>query len=232
MRTYLFAGRYRVDTHGFLLDSHNWDEQFAEASAPEVDIPGGLTDAHWKILYFLRHTFDKMTACPLLYIACQRNDLGLGDIKTLFPAGYLRGACRLAGITYREAKVQQTWIEEHRLHFTRLYENRKYPQDGQGYLADPAGWDEHFAVKTALRLKRPALLTDRHWQIIYLLRRVAADTGQAPTPQKVCEMLDLSPESLAELFPDDLGRHAAMIAGLRDGHPQLSAAPDDSPSRR
>jgi len=59
MRYFTHNGsKYKVDALGYLLDPEEWDENFAEGMAPKVRIEGGLTKAHWKVIYFIRNTFD------------------------------------------------------------------------------------------------------------------------------------------------------------------------------
>jgi tRNA 2-thiouridine synthesizing protein E len=100
---------YEVDEMGFLLDHHQWDENFAEGAAAFNDIPEGLSKRHWKVIYFIRDTFDEQGRCPLVYETCHANNLKMKDLGELFPSGYLRGACKLAGVTYREGYVKYSW---------------------------------------------------------------------------------------------------------------------------
>lgn len=217
MRTFLFQDHYRVDSHGFLLDRRQWDEAFARGMAPSAGIGGELTEPHWRALYFLRNTFDKMTACPLLYIAFLRNDFGIGDLKALFPTGYLKGTCKLAGISYREAKIQQTWIDEHLIHFTRLYERKQYPVDERGYLLDPADWDECFAVRVAADWRLPRFLTETHWRVIYFLRKGFLGEHVVPKAEAAAAALDLDAKTIAALFPGGYDADAPKVAGVKNG---------------
>jgi tRNA 2-thiouridine synthesizing protein E len=216
MRYFTYKGKkYKIDPHGFLIDPDEWDENFAEGMAPKLQIPGGLTKEHWKVIYFIRNTFERINTCPLVYVACKRNDIGLGDLKRLFPRGYLRGACKLAGITYHEGRFQQTWLKEHDVYHTRMYERKSYPFDEHGFLLDPSDWDENFAVQTAFRLKMPDYLTERHWEIIYYLRKKFEETGEVPTVYETCEESNVNLEELEKLFPTGYHRGAVRIAGLR-----------------
>ncbi len=216
MRHFTYNGnKYQVDAQGFLINPGDWDENFAEGMAPKVQIPGGLTPEHWKIIHFIRNTFEKMNTCPLVYIACKRNELGLGDMKRLFPRGYLRGACKLAGVTYREAWFQETWLEENIVHHTRAYETKKYPVDEQGFLIEPAAWDENFSLQTAHKMGMADLLNKRHWEIINYLRNKFSDTGEVPTVYAACEDNRLTIEELEKLFPQGYHRGAVRLAGLR-----------------
>ncbi len=215
MRYFEYKDRkYRVDSQGFLLFPEEWDENFSEGMAPKLRIPGGLTAAHWKVIYFIRNTFDKINACPLVYVACKNNDIGLGDLKELFPRGYLRGACKLAGITYRAGHFQETWLEEHIIHYTRMYESKTYETDASGFLINPDAWDENFAIHKAIELKMPDYLTESHWKIIYYLRNRFKETGIVPNIYETCEENGLTLEELEKLFPSGYHRGAVCIAGL------------------
>jgi tRNA 2-thiouridine synthesizing protein E len=97
---------YEVDSLGFLLSYSQWDEDFAEALAASVDLPDGLSQRHWAVIYFIRAYYDRLGRCPMVYETGRANKLRLKDLEVLFPAGYLRGACKLAGITYRDGYVR------------------------------------------------------------------------------------------------------------------------------
>lgn len=205
---------YRINSQGFLLNPDDWDNDFAEGTAPRVKLPHGLTEEHWKVLYFIRETFQKMKECPLVYVACRRNEIGLGDLQRLFPTGYLRGACKLAGITYAEASFQRQWLEENIELHEHDYEQKVYRINAQGFLIDPSEWDEYFAIHKAYEMKMPEYLTKKHWQIIYFLRQIFEKTGVIPTVYETCETNQIEIEELEKLFPDGYHRGAIKIAGL------------------
>lgn len=207
--------KYNVGSRGFLLDPNEWDENFAIGMSSRVKIKGGLTEAHWKVIYFIRNTFEKINVCPLIYIACKKNHLGLGEFKRLFPTGYLRGACKLAGVTYREGYFQQFWLEEHIVHHTRMYERKTYQIDVLGFLIDPAEWDENFALHKAYEMKMPQYLTAQHWELIYYLRRKWEETAMVPTIYQTCEDNNIDLDILEHLFPDGYHRGLVKIAGLQ-----------------
>ena len=217
MRYFTHNGKqYEVDALGYLINPDDWDENFAEGMAPQVRIEGGLTDAHWKVIRFIRNSFDKMNNCPLVYVACRKNDIGLGDLRKLFPTGYLRGACKLAGVTYREGYFQKNWIEEHIVHHVRMYEKKVYKTDVMGFLMDFNDWDENFALHKAYELKMPEYLTKRHWAVINYMRDYYAQNGRIPTVYETCENNNIDLDELEKLFPDGYHRGAVKVAGLRD----------------
>ena len=216
MKKFEYKGKeYNVDSRGFLLEPREWDRNFAVGMALKAKIKGDLTDAHWKIIYFIRNSFEKINVCPLIYIACKNNDLGLGELKRLFPTGYLRGACKLAGVTYHDGYFQKFWLEEHIVHHTRMYERKTYRCDVQGFLIDASEWDENFALHKAYEMKMPQYLTDAHWNIIYYLRRKWEKTMMVPTVYQVCEDNNIDLGILETLFPDGYHRGAVKIAGLQ-----------------
>ena len=48
---------YTLDDCGFLNPPDQWDEDFAEGMARQLGILGGLTEAHWRFVRYLRKGF-------------------------------------------------------------------------------------------------------------------------------------------------------------------------------
>ncbi|HYB21057.1 MAG TPA: TusE/DsrC/DsvC family sulfur relay protein [Thermodesulfobacteriota bacterium] len=206
---------YEVDTEEFLSNFKEWDENFARGMAPKVGIISGLSEDHWKIIHFIRDTFKQTGKCPLVYETCRMNRLHLQELKKLFPAGYLRGACKLAGITYREGYLDQSWVEEFAERVTSgVREEKAYLVNIRGFLVNPAEWDKKFALFKAHEMKMPKL-TDKHWQIINFLRKSFEKNNIVPTIYETCEANAIDLEELEKLFPDGYHRGAIKIAGLR-----------------
>ncbi len=218
MNTFSSRGKtYNVDSEGFLVDYDSWDENFAEAMAPEAKIRGRLTPEHWKVLRFIRETFHQSGACPLVYQTCKANGLQLKDLKRLFPVGYLRGACKLSGITYKERLVDYYGEKESESREAARpgWKERVYRVNVQGFLIDPTEWDENFAIHKAQEMKMKEGLTDRHWRSIHFLREHFEQNGLVPTLFEACEMNQIDLDELEILFPDGYHRGAVKIAGLR-----------------
>jgi len=207
--------KYKVDNRGFLENPEDWDEDFAIGMAPKLRLVDGLNDKHWRVIYFIRNTFDVMNRCPLVYIACKENRLGLGDFKKLFPTGYLRGACKLAGVTYRDVFIQKHWLEGNIDQISYIYKNKIYKTDVHGFLLDYNDWDENYAINKAYEMKMPDYLTEKHWKIIYYLREKCKKTDEIPTVYQTCEDNKIDLEEMEKLFPDGYHRGAVKIAGLR-----------------
>jgi tRNA 2-thiouridine synthesizing protein E len=216
MKALTFGSRsYQVDTEEFLSDFKEWDENFARGMAPKVGIIAGLSEDHWRIIHFIRNTFKETGRCPLVYETCRMNRLHLQELKKLFPAGYLRGACKLAGITYREGYLDQSWVEELAERVTSGgREEKTYLINIRGFLVNPADWDRKFALFKAHEMKMPKL-TDKHWQIINFLRQSFEKNNLVPTLYETCETNGIGLEELEKLFPDGYHRGAVKVAGLR-----------------
>ncbi len=217
---------YRVDQDGFLMDFNQWDGNFAESLAMQLSIPGGLTEKHWKVIHFIRDWYTRKGLCPLVYHTCKMNQLRINQLKELFPTGYLRGACKLAGITYKYAYHGNTGklsvlaekpaavLNEKRPLETRQDE-KEYRVDVCGFLIDPDQWDEQFALHKAFELKMPDMLTDAHWKVIHFLRRHYFQTRSVPTVYDTCSFFGMEIDELGKLFPDGYHRGAVKVAGLR-----------------
>lgn len=205
---------YTIDARGFLVRPDDWDEEFAVRTAPEVGISDGLTDEHWRVIRFVRETFERHQQVPLVHVTCINNGLKARDLKRLFPAGYHRGVCRLAGVSYRTG-FYSFWVDKEQLAAETAPPPKEYRVDVFGFLMDPAQWDETFAIHKARELKMPNGLTPDHWRIIRYLRDVYATTGDLPNVTTTCEANDLEIVDLARLFPDGYHRGAVKLAGLR-----------------
>ncbi len=219
MKHFLFEGKiYSTDSQGFLLDYNQWDENFARGMAPEVKIPAGLTREHWRVIHFIREAFKQTGECPLVYQTCKANGLHLKDLKPLFPTGYLRGACKLSGITYKERFVDYYGEKGPKFGAERVrpeLEEKVYRVDVRGFLVDSSEWDENFAIHKAREMKMKEGLAEKHWQIVHFLRGYFNQNRQVPTVYETCEANQIDIDELERLFPDGYHRGAVKIAGLQ-----------------
>ncbi|MBC2715866.1 MAG: TusE/DsrC/DsvC family sulfur relay protein [Desulfobacteraceae bacterium] len=222
MKTFKFNNKtYETDDQNFLIDHATWDENFAIGMAAELGIFGGLTERHWKIIHFIQDTFEKTGTRPLIYKTCKTMKLQSKTLRQLFPTGYLRGACLLAGIGYKGP-----WDKAHGFKFPEPYRERPpqksgcimkdkvYKIDIFGFLVDPEDWDEEYAVIRAYEMKIKNGLTPKHWEVIYFLRDSYKLNRRVPTIYDCCELSKMDVEDIEELFPDGYHRCAVKIAGL------------------
>ncbi|MDP8228991.1 MAG: TusE/DsrC/DsvC family sulfur relay protein, partial [Candidatus Electryoneaceae bacterium] len=142
------------------------------------------------------------------------NKIGLRQLRGLFPTGYLRGACKLSGITYREGYLKHSWVMKKATEDSTS-QDKTYTIDIRGFLVNPDEWDEQFAIYKAFEMKMPAEMTDRHWQIIRFLREYYGKNDSIPTVYDTSEANNIEIEELEELFPDGYHRGVVKLAGLR-----------------
>ncbi len=128
----------------------------------------------------------------------------------------MRGACKLAGITYREGYLSQAYLPKTAEDLNHIAFKKTYNVDVRGFLTDPKDWDEYFAAFRAYDMKVPGgRLTDNHWRIIKYLRQRFEETGEVPKVYETCEANDIELDQLEQLFPDGYHRGLVKIAGLR-----------------
>ena len=201
---------YSLDAHGFLSPPEQWDEDFAEGMAEVQGIYGGLTDAHWDFIGYLRTKFIDEETVPVVVVACADNKLRLREFRYLFPTGYHRGACRIAGINYDFMWKTNYWLT----YETSPMVREEYRLTPLGFLENHMDWDERFAELIVREWKLPQGLTARHREIIEYLRTFYEANDKIPTIFELCKAKNLSLEQLRKLFPEGYRRGACRIAGL------------------
>lgn len=92
---------------------------------------------------------------------------------------------------------------------TRLYHFRL---DDEGYLADPLDWSPAFSEQRAR--EAGITLTDKHWQLIYLVRDKFLKFHALPPMRSVCRAVGFDKHELKH----DIGSCLVLwkIAGLPD----------------
>ena len=201
---------YALDSYGFLDPSDQWDENFAEGIAEQQGIFGKLTEAQWDFVKYLRRKFIDEKTVPVVVIACSENDLRLADLRHMFPTGYHRGACRIAGINYEFMYKTNYWL---------TYETTTVPKEEhkttiRGFLKDFDSWNERFAEQITRDWKLPQGYSERHKEIVGFLRDYYKRTEKVPNIFEVCKDKNLDLEELRKLFPDGYRRGACRMAGL------------------
>jgi tRNA 2-thiouridine synthesizing protein E len=93
----------QLDTEGYLLDPADWNEQVAEALARQEQIV--LTDEHWVVIRFMREYYEQRHIAPdarhvMKHLARVKGEgkAGRNDLFVLFPYGYVKQACKIAGM--------------------------------------------------------------------------------------------------------------------------------------
>jgi tRNA 2-thiouridine synthesizing protein E len=201
---------YTLDEHGCLKVPEQWDENFAEGMAKKQGIFTGLTDEHWSFIRYLRRKFIDEETVPLILTACIDNKIRLSKLRSLFPSGYHRGACKLAGINYAFMFNVNIWITYE--NYTMLKTEFKLTETG--FLEDFEKWGERFAMLVLNESDQPQQLTDKHRKIIAFLRDYFAHAKGIPTVYETCKSNHLSLKELMRIFPAGYRRGACRAAGL------------------
>ena len=88
---------------GYLIDPADWSEEVAEAFARLECIV--LTPEHWEAIRFMREYYEQHQIAPdsrhvIKYLGEQsgRGHAGRNDLFGLFPYGYVKQACKIAGM--------------------------------------------------------------------------------------------------------------------------------------
>jgi tRNA 2-thiouridine synthesizing protein E len=213
MTTFHYQGKiYEVDSEGFLLNHLQWDRDFAEAVAARLQISGGLTPEHWVVVMNIRETYLKTGKCPLVFQAFNNSKLRISKLRQLFPAGYWRGACKIAGLTYAAAFHEASTVEEK---LGARKREKFYLVDRHGFLVEPSQWDEDFAACKAQEMKLAFALSEQHWRVIRYLRDYFQQHLVLPTIFETCKANGLDLDDMEQLFPDGYHRGAFKIAGFR-----------------
>jgi tRNA 2-thiouridine synthesizing protein E len=92
-----------TDDEGYLIDPADWSREIAEEMARQEHI--ALTDAHWAVIGFMREYFEQRQIVPdarhvIRFLAGYRggDSGGRNELFALFPYGYVKQACRIAGM--------------------------------------------------------------------------------------------------------------------------------------
>lgn len=206
-----FEGRvYTLDAEGYLDPPEQWDESFARGMAVKVDILSELTDDHWRLIHYLRKKFAEERIVPLMVTACVETNLRLRRLRHLFPTGYHRGACKIAGLNYAFLAESNLWL---------TYENystlrTEYQLTDTGFLENFEDWDERFAEMVLHERTASGNLTDEHRGVIAFLRKRYRETRDIPTVYETCEANGIGLVELRALFSGGYRRGACRAAGL------------------
>jgi len=90
-----------VDEEGYLIDPQDWNEDIARHFAEQENI--SLTQDHWDAIHFMRDYYTDHQIAPDARHVMKHLALHLGPdsrnvLFELFPYGYVKQACRIAGM--------------------------------------------------------------------------------------------------------------------------------------
>lgn len=92
-----------IDDEGYLVDPSDWNERVAEALARQEHLV--LTGEHWTVIRFVREYYERHQMAPdarhvMKHLAEYKGTrkAGRNDLFVLFPYGYVKQACKVAGM--------------------------------------------------------------------------------------------------------------------------------------
>jgi tRNA 2-thiouridine synthesizing protein E len=85
--------------------------------------------------------------------------------------------------------------------------------DEDGFIEDPAEWDEGVA-KSLAATEGVDELTETHWKLVNYLREYYLKNNIAPMIRKLCKDTGLPLKQIYELFPSGPAKGACKVAGL------------------
>jgi len=96
---------------------------------------------------------------------------------------------------------------------TTLIADTPVDLDAEGFLTDPAQWNEGLARAIAADNGIPEL-TERHWLVIRFMRDRYLQTGSAPSIRALGKESGVPVKELYQLFPKGPAKLAARIGGI------------------
>lgn len=90
-----------IDDEGYLVDPMTWNEELAREFADQESIQ--LTDDHWDAIQFMRQYYAEHQVAPDVrhvtkHLAERLGHEARNKIFELFPYGYVKQACKIAGM--------------------------------------------------------------------------------------------------------------------------------------
>ncbi len=90
-----------IDDEGYLIDPQNWSEELAMEFARQENI--NLTEDHWDVIRFMREYYADNQGAPdaryvIKHLAERLGPESRNKLFELFPYGYVKQACRIAGM--------------------------------------------------------------------------------------------------------------------------------------
>ena len=94
--TTIGATQVHVDAEGFMTDYDEWSEDLARQLAAQIGIE--LTDAHLRVLRFLRSDYVSRGETPTLRRTSSQIGIGIKELFGLFPGKPAKKMAYIAGL--------------------------------------------------------------------------------------------------------------------------------------
>jgi len=95
--TTVAATDVELDAEGFFVHPEQWSEEMVPELARREGVDP-LTDAHWKVIRFMRSEFEAKGAGPTVRVLGKTSGVSIKELYDLFPKGPAKVAARIAGI--------------------------------------------------------------------------------------------------------------------------------------
>ena len=95
--TMLGTTEVELNDEGFFVHPEEWTEDMAPELAKREGIDE-LTDAHWKVLRFMREQYAEKGTGPTVRALGKTSGVSVKELYQLFPKGPAKVAARIAGI--------------------------------------------------------------------------------------------------------------------------------------
>ena len=92
-------------------------------------------------------------------------------------------------------------------------EGKDYDIDEDGFIQDPADWNEIVALGLA-QTEGVDELTEDHWKVVNYLRDYYKEYNIAPMIRKLCKESGFKLKEIYDLFPSGPAKGACKVAGL------------------
>jgi TusE/DsrC/DsvC family sulfur relay protein len=104
MTTKTYAGKdVNLDAEGFLMESDQWTPEVAQAIASELGL--ALSDAHWKVIDFVRKDTKAHGQSPGPRRITASAGVTMKELYALFPKGPGKLVARVAGVPKPKACI-------------------------------------------------------------------------------------------------------------------------------
>lgn len=89
------------DAEGYLIEPTDWNEDVAKVLAESENIQ--LTDEHWDVIHFMRAFYEENQIAAdaryvIKHLAERVGRDAQKELSNLFPYGYVKQACKIAGM--------------------------------------------------------------------------------------------------------------------------------------
>ena len=89
-----------TDEEGYLVNPADWSEAIAAELARRENL--ALGEAHWEVIRFMREYYEQRHIAPdarhVLKFLAQTRASDRNELFRLFPYGYVKQACKIAGM--------------------------------------------------------------------------------------------------------------------------------------